>query len=36
MDLAAVQGDQEEKNRLLHALSLTPDPTLLDQAFPPR
>ncbi len=33
MDLAAVQGDQEEKNRLLHALSLTPDPTLLDQAL---
>ena len=33
MDLAAGQADQEEKNRLLHALSLAPDPVLLDRAL---
>ncbi|MGC8530258.1 MAG: M1 family metallopeptidase [Leptospirillia bacterium] len=33
MDLAGVQPDQEEKNRLLHALSLAPDPALLDRAL---
>ena len=33
MDLAGIQPDQEEKNRLLHALSFTPDPALLDRAL---